>query len=72
DEIGFQPGGGQTQCVIGSAEKKTQYQQWDSNCENITIMVTICADGDKIPPIVIYKGQSFSTSWHQGNSIKAS
>ncbi|KAF9220862.1 hypothetical protein BS17DRAFT_797578 [Gyrodon lividus] len=52
---GFQLGGGQTQHVIGSAEK-TQYQQWDGNCENITIMVTICADGDEIPPTVIYKG----------------
>ncbi|KAI9567284.1 hypothetical protein HD554DRAFT_2039605 [Boletus coccyginus] len=34
-------------------------------------MVTICADGDEIPPAVIYKGKSFSTSWHQGNELKA-
>ncbi|KAF8125778.1 hypothetical protein EV363DRAFT_1141579, partial [Boletus edulis] len=36
DETGFQPGGGQTQRVIGAAKKKTQYQQRDGNRENIT------------------------------------
>ncbi|KIK78610.1 hypothetical protein PAXRUDRAFT_772479 [Paxillus rubicundulus Ve08.2h10] len=35
-------------------------------------MVTICADGDTIAPTVIYKGQAFSTNWHQDNSLEAS
>lgn len=32
-------------------------------------MVTICADGETIPPLVIYKGQTFSTNWHQDNIL---
>ncbi|KIK26418.1 hypothetical protein PISMIDRAFT_38990, partial [Pisolithus microcarpus 441] len=31
------------------------YQQQDGNQENITVMVTICTDGETIPPLVIYK-----------------
>ena len=72
DETGFQPGGGQTRWVIGFAKKQLQHQQRDGNHENITILVTICADGEKIPPAIIYKGKSFKTSWHQGNSLRAS
>jgi len=73
DESGFQPGTGQKQCVIGSAKQKIQHQQQlDGNQENITIMVTICANGETIPPLVIYKGQAFSTNWHQNNTLNAS
>jgi hypothetical protein len=72
DETGFQPGGGLRERVIGPARKKRQHQQHDGNRENITVMVTICADGETIPPTVIYKGQSFSTTWHEGNDLKAS
>ncbi|KAF9223040.1 DDE-domain-containing protein, partial [Gyrodon lividus] len=72
DETGFQPGGGQTVTSRNSPNPSGPIPDTDGNCENITVIVTICADGDEIPPTVIYKGQSFSTSWHQGNSIKAS
>jgi len=73
DETGFQPGtGGQRQRVIGPAKKKIQHQQESGNRENITVMVSICADGDSIAPLIIYKGQSFSTNWHQDNTLKAS
>ena len=72
DESGFQPGTGQTQRVIGSAKQKIQHQQQDGNHENITVMVTICADRETIPPLVIYKGQTFSTNWHQDNILDAS
>ncbi|KIK75308.1 hypothetical protein PAXRUDRAFT_173211 [Paxillus rubicundulus Ve08.2h10] len=72
DETGFQPGGGLWERVIGAAKKKRQHQQRNGNRENITVMVTICADGGTIPPTVIYKGQSFSTAWHEGNDLQAS
>jgi len=72
DETGFQPGGGVKERVIGPAHIKTQHQQRDGDRENITVMVTICADGDEIPPTVIYKGKTFSTAWHQANTLKAS
>ncbi|KIJ12681.1 hypothetical protein PAXINDRAFT_55385, partial [Paxillus involutus ATCC 200175] len=58
DETGFQPGGGLRERVIGPARKKRQHQQHDRNRKNITIMVTICADGAAIPPTLIYKGQT--------------
>ncbi|KIK80085.1 hypothetical protein PAXRUDRAFT_159612, partial [Paxillus rubicundulus Ve08.2h10] len=72
DETGFQPGTGLKQRVIGPAKRKMQYQQRDGNRENITVMVTICADGNTIAPTVIYKGQAFSTNWHQDDSLNAS
>jgi hypothetical protein len=72
DETGFQPGGGLRERVIRPAKKKRQHQQRDGNRENITVMVTICADGETIPPTVIFKGQSFSTAWHEENNLKAS
>jgi hypothetical protein len=71
DESRFQPGKGLKEHVIGPAAQKNQYQQCDGNCENITIMVTICADGEEIPPTIIYKGQTFATNWHQDNEINA-
>ncbi|KAF9225130.1 hypothetical protein BS17DRAFT_807511 [Gyrodon lividus] len=72
DETGFQPGGRTRQCVFGPAKKKIQHQQHNGNRENITVMVTICADGEDIAPTVIYKGQAFSTNWHQDNELQAS
>ncbi|KIJ15691.1 hypothetical protein PAXINDRAFT_11291 [Paxillus involutus ATCC 200175] len=35
-------------------------------------MVNICADGESITPLAIYKGQAFATNWHQDNELKAS
>ncbi|KIK93752.1 hypothetical protein PAXRUDRAFT_39500, partial [Paxillus rubicundulus Ve08.2h10] len=58
--------------VIGAAKWKIQYQQHDGNRENITVMVTICADGDSIAPTIIYKGKGFLTNWHQDNTLDAS
>ncbi|KAF9225954.1 hypothetical protein BS17DRAFT_794755 [Gyrodon lividus] len=57
DKTGFQPGSGCRQRVIGPVQRKMQYQQWDGNHENITVMVTICADGGSIAPTIIYKGK---------------
>jgi hypothetical protein len=71
DETGFQPGGGPKQRVFSPSQKKTQHQQRDGNRENITVMVMICADGESISPLAIYKGQAFSTNWHQDNELKA-
>ncbi|KIK21791.1 hypothetical protein PISMIDRAFT_79259, partial [Pisolithus microcarpus 441] len=72
DETGFQPGGGIKEWVLGPAGAKIQHQQRDGNHENVTVMVTICADGEELPPTVIYKGQHFLTEWHQNNTLNAS
>ena len=72
DETGFQPGSGQKERVIGCAGKNGTYQQRDGNRENITVIVTIGADGSSIPPTVIFKGKAFLTKWAQNNPLKAS
>lgn len=72
DETGLQQGVGASERVIGASGQKRQYQQRGGDRENITVLVTICADGTSIPPAVIYKGQAFHSSWVQDNPVKAS
>lgn len=72
DESGFAPGCGTKKFVIGGKGQKVQYQQRDGNRENITVMVTICADGTSQPPAVIYKGKAFLAKWNQENPLNAS
>lgn len=72
DESGFQEGIGGKERVFGAKGKATQHQQRGGDRENITVMVGICADGSAIPPAVIFKGESFQTSWKQNNPLNAS
>jgi hypothetical protein len=72
DESGFLPGGGNTQRVIGGKGKKVQHQQRSGDRENITVILTICADGTYLSPVVIYKGSAFQTKWTQENPLGAS
>ena len=72
DETGLQQGVGVSERVIGPAGQKVQYQQRGGDRENITVLVTICADGTSIPPAVIYKGTGFHSSWVQDNPLNAS
>ncbi|KDQ60033.1 hypothetical protein JAAARDRAFT_113007, partial [Jaapia argillacea MUCL 33604] len=72
DESGFQSGLGDTQeKAIGRKGKKIQYQQQDGDRENITIIVTIGADGLSTPPAVIFKGKGYQTKWKQDNPSNA-
>ena len=72
DETGLQQGVGVKERVIGPAGEHVQYQQQSGDCENITVLVTICADGTSIPPAVIYKGEAYQSSWKQDNPLNAS
>ena len=72
DETGIQQGLGTRQRIIGPKGKKVQHQQRSGDRENITVIVTICADGTSLPPAVIFKGESFQTSWKQNNPLNAS
>ncbi|KLO04438.1 hypothetical protein SCHPADRAFT_917911 [Schizopora paradoxa] len=54
DEAGFMPGCACTSKVIGKAGKKTQHRKESGNQQLITVMLTICADGTSIPPLVIF------------------
>jgi len=72
DESGIQEGIGTRERVLGAVHKKVQHQQRSGERENITVIVTICADGTSIPPAVIFKGEGFQASWKQDNPLNAS
>jgi hypothetical protein len=71
DKIGCNPVEGQKECVMGSLKPGPQYQQCDRNWENITVIVTVCADGTSSPPAVIFKGQGYQAKWKQDNPANA-
>lgn len=73
DEAGLQESGGQKQWVIGGRRKPgPQYQQRGGTRDNITVVVTICADGTSTPPAVIFKGSGYQTKWGDDNPLNAS
>jgi hypothetical protein len=72
DEIGTNPRDGERERVMGGHNLGPQYQQRDGTRENITVIVTICADGTSTPPAVIFKGQAYQVHWKQDNPINAS
>ncbi|KAF5346191.1 hypothetical protein D9756_011122 [Leucocoprinus leucothites] len=70
DESGFQANGNEGiggRNVIGPIGKKVQYQQQAGSCENITVLVTIGADGSALPPAVLYAGKGYLVKWKQDN-----
>lgn len=73
DEIGVQTqGGGERETVFAEQGKGTPYQQRAGTRENITVIVTICADGTSTPPAVIFKGSAYQVKWAQNNPLNAS
>ena len=71
DEIGCNPAEGRKERVMGSRKPGPQYQQRDGSRENITVIVTVCADGTSTPPAVIFKGQGYQVKWKQNNPADA-
>ena len=73
DEVGIQAqGGGEREHVFGAREKAAPYQQRGGTRENITVIVTICADGTSTPPAVIFKGSAYQVKWGDNNPLNAS
>ena len=72
DEIGLQGSMGMPESVMGACKLGPQYQQWDGDRENITVLETICADGTSIPLVVIFKGSAYQVKWVQDNPANAS
>lgn len=72
DKVGINSSEGRKERVMGSRKLGPQYQQHDGICENITVIVTVCADGKATPPAVIFKGQGFQMKWKQDNPSNAS
>jgi hypothetical protein len=72
DEIGIHGSLGQPERVFGAQKQGPQYQQRDGDRENITVLVTICADGTSTAPAVIFKGAAYQVKWNQENPANAS
>ena len=72
DESGFPPSGQGTERVVGGRGVKTQHKQGGADRENVTALVTICADGTALHPMIIYKGKNFMKKWGNDNVAKAS
>lgn len=72
DEVGFQPNGKEGyEYVVGATGKKLQYQQRSGSRENMTVCVTIGANGTALRPLVLYSGKDFQEKWFQYNPAKA-
>jgi hypothetical protein len=72
DEVGIQSHGTERKRVFGARRQGAQYQQCGGTHENTTVLVTICAEGTSLPPLVIYKGSAFQVKWAQNNPLNAS
>ena len=71
DESGYPLGRGMKHCTIGKSKSKQHKMQQSGSKEMVTVMVTICADGSNVPPVLIFKGQYFLEKWCQENPISA-
>ena len=72
DETGCPPSDQGTQRVVGSRGVKTQHKQGGADKENVTALVTICADGTALHPTIIFKAKRFNAKWATNNVSKAS
>lgn len=71
DKTGIQMGIGNRKHVVGPAKGHVQHQQRSGNQENITVIVTICADGTSLAPAVIFKGSGYQVEWNEENPLDA-
>ena len=53
--------------VIGARGTKTQHKQGGGDRENVTVLVTICADGTTVKPLIIFKGKNITNRMVQNN-----
>lgn len=72
DESGFQLSFNTKQRVVGRKGAKVQHKQGHTDRENVTVIVTICANGTYLHPTIIYKGVNFMSKWGDNNVSKAS
>lgn len=71
DESGFPPALQGRQRVAGSRGTKTQHKQGGADRQNVTGLVTICADGTTVEPMVIFKGKHLTKKWGNNNIANA-
>ena len=71
DESGFPTAYPGKDRVVGERGTKTQHKQGGADRENVTVVVTICADGTTVRPLVIFKGKNLQSTWNQDNTANA-
>lgn len=67
DESSCPPSAPGMEQVVGGRGVKTQHMQGGADRENVTVVVTICADGTTLHPTIIFKGMNFMSSWANDN-----
>jgi len=72
DESGFPPANQGVQRVVGRRGTKVQHKTGSANRENVTVLVTICADGTALQPTIIFKGKRLLKKWGDNNVSNAS
>ena len=72
DESGFPPSHSGKERVVGRRGSKIQHRASGANRENVTALVTICADGSTLKPIIIFKGCNFMKNWGKDNVSQVS
>jgi len=58
--------------VVGPQESRCQHLQESGTKENITVLVTICADGTALPPTIVFKNKELPEDIYCDNVAKAS
>ncbi|KAF8238005.1 DDE-domain-containing protein [Tricholoma matsutake] len=65
DEKGVQLGIGVKVAAIINWDQATVYSVEDGNCELVTIIEAVCADGRALSPLVIFQGTQCNIEWGQ-------
>ncbi|PPQ83170.1 hypothetical protein CVT24_002378, partial [Panaeolus cyanescens] len=64
DKCGIMNRGAERERLFGPWDQQGPvYQSKGGNCDNTTVLVTICADGTYTAPTIIFKGKAVQTSW---------
>ena len=71
DESGFLPSDQGRRRVVGRAGNKTQHKTGGAGREMVTAIITICADGTKLVPTLIFKAGKIRSAWTANNVAEA-
>jgi hypothetical protein len=69
DESGFPFGGDGIHERVFGGDGGIQHKQGEGNKENVSAMVTICADGTYTTPTAIFKGKTYNSAWAEAESM---
>ena len=71
EHVSWQLGVGKRVASIIDRDQKEVYNIEDGNRELVTVIETVCADGNALPPSVIFKGARINSEWARTNPAGA-